>query len=362
MVLLDGKKVSEEIKIEQKERLEVLKSLCDFTPALAVILVGDNPASKVYVRNKKQLCVDVGIESQIYTFEVDESVDPTEIELSVIKTIEELNNDKCVVGILVQLPLPKGMNEQVVLNAIAPNKDVDGFLPINMGKLLKGETHTICKNSLGEVNTNGSSIVPCTPLGVIELLHRYNVEIEGKNCVVIGRSNIVGKPMALLMLKENATVTIAHSKTKNLKEICRNADILICAMGKAKFITADYIKDGAVVVDVGMNRDENGKLCGDVDFENVKDKVSMITPVPGGVGPMTVCMLIKNCVDNCAEIYHNNVTNLSLMLEEVKSYVESKPKMDELVFVESFCKKFGMPREEALAKIRELRRELKERK
>lgn len=272
--LIDGKKISSEIKDELKIKCGEL-SKKGIVPALAVIQVGNNPASTVYVNNKKKACEAVGIKSISYT--PDESI--TEEEL--LSLIDSLNENDEVNGILVQLPLPKHIDENKVIERISPKKDVDGFHPISVGNL-----------SIGR-----KGFVSCTPAGIIELLKRSDIEISGKECVIVGRSNIVGKPMALLMLRENATVTIAHSKTKNLKEVCKRADILIAAIGRPKFINSEYVKDGAAVIDVGINRDENNKLCGDVDFDDVKDRVSAITPVPGGVGPMTIAMLLKNCVE-----------------------------------------------------------------
>lgn len=272
-VVIDGKKVAAQIKSQLNIEVEEFKrngGEC----GLAVIIVGENPASKIYVRNKIASCVEVGIKS--YHYELPEEVDEEEV----INLIEELNANKEVYGILVQLPLPKKFNERRVLAAINPEKDVDGFSSYQMGKLVLGEE---CFPS-------------CTPRGIIELLHAYNIPLEGKRAVVVGRSNTVGKPMAIMLLKENATVTVAHSKTQNLGELTLQADILVVAIGKAKFIKENMIKEGAVVIDVGMNR-VDGKLCGDVDFEAVKNKCSYITPVPGGVGPMTVTMLLKNTVD-----------------------------------------------------------------
>lgn len=273
--LMNGKEVAEQIKAQVKDEISNL----GLEPTLAVIVVGNNPASKVYVRNKKKACEEVGIKSMECIFP--ESV--TEVEL--LQLIDELNESACISGILVQLPLPAHINPEVVIERIAPEKDVDGFTAVNTGKLWLGKY----------------DLAPCTALGVIELLDYYNIDIAGKHCVIVGRSNIVGKPMAALMLERNATVTICHSKTKNLSDITRNADILISAVGKPKFITWGMVNDGAVVIDVGINRDENGKLCGDVDFdrtsnggEGVADRTSYITPVPGGVGPMTVAMLMKN--------------------------------------------------------------------
>lgn len=272
--IIDGKKISQEIKDEIKEQVAQLKAegseVC-----LAVIQVGNNPASTVYVGNKKKACAYTGITSLAY--ELPEET--TEEEL--LQKIEELNQDKKVNGILVQLPLPKHMDEDKIIEAISPAKDVDGFHPVNVGAL-----------SIGK-----DGFISCTPYGIIQLLKRSGTEIDGKNCVIIGRSNIVGKPMAQLLLRENGTVTIVHSHTKNLKEITAQADIVVAAIGKANYITADYIKEGAVVIDVGINRNGNGKLCGDVDFAQVSEKASAITPVPGGVGPMTIAMLMQNCLE-----------------------------------------------------------------
>ena len=269
--IIDGKAISMAIKDELKEKVaEYKKQGVKIT--LAVVKVGNDPASAVYVRNKEKACEYVGITSR--TLALPEET--TEEEL--LKVVKELNEDKAVNGILVQLPLPKHIDESKVLLAIDSNKDVDGFHPVNVGKMVIGE----------------ETFLPCTPAGIIEMLKRTDIEISGKECVVIGRSNIVGKPMSMLMLKENATVTIAHSRTKDLKEVTKRADILIAAIGKAKFVTADYVKEGAVIIDVGMDRDENGKLCGDVDFDSVSQVASAITPVPGGVGPMTVTMLLVN--------------------------------------------------------------------
>ncbi len=273
--LIDGKKISQEIKEELKEKVAIRKEegkeIC-----LAVIQVGSDPASSVYVGNKKKACAYIGIESLSY--ELPEETTQQEL----LKLIDKLNTDKKVNGILVQLPLPKQIDEQKVIQAIAPEKDVDGFHEKNVGALCVG--------------SNG--YVSCTPLGIIQLLKRSGVEISGKNCVVIGRSNIVGKPMALLLLRENGTVTVCHSRTQNMQEITRQADILVVAVGKPKMIDASYVKEGAVVIDVGIHRDENNKLCGDVDFEDVAPHTSAITPVPGGVGPMTIAMLMYNCVSS----------------------------------------------------------------
>lgn len=271
---IDGKMISAQIKDEVKEKVaELKKQNIDVT--LAVILVGSDPASTVYVGNKKKACEYVGIRS--LSFELPE--DTKEEEL--LSLIASLNEREDVNGILVQLPLPKQMNEEKILLAISPKKDVDGFHPENVGNL-----------SIGR-----KGFVSCTPAGVIELLHRSNINTEGKECVVLGRSNIVGKPMAMLMLRENATVTVCHSRTVDLKSITKRADILIVAIGKPKFVTADYIKEGATVIDVGIHRNADNKLCGDVDFEGAEKVAGAITPVPGGVGPMTIAMLMKNCVD-----------------------------------------------------------------
>ncbi len=272
--LIDGKLISTQIKDELKAEVAQLKEK-GIVPCLAVIQVGNDPASSVYVNNKKKACAYIGIDSK--AFELDENT----THEALLSLVEELNQDSSVNGILVQLPLPKHIDENAVIHAIAPEKDVDGFHPETVGNM--------CIGSKG--------FLPCTPAGVIQLLKRSNVEIEGKECVVIGRSNIVGKPMAMLLLRENGTVTITHSRTKDLKDVTKRADILIAAIGKPKFVTAEYVKEGAVVIDVGIHRNENNKLCGDVDFDDVVDKVSAITPVPGGVGPMTIAMLMNNCVE-----------------------------------------------------------------
>lgn len=272
--IIDGKKISQEIKDELKEKVAVLRDQGK-TFTLAVVQVGDDPASSVYVGNKKKACAYIGIESLSY--ELPEETTETEL----LQLVRKLNEDCSVGGILVQLPLPKHIDEEKVLLAISPGKDVDGFHPENVGNL-----------SIGR-----SGFVSCTPAGVIQLLKRSGIEIEGKECVVLGRSNIVGKPMAMLLLRENGTVTVCHSRTKNLKEITKRADILIVAIGKPKFVDASYVKEGAVVIDVGIHRNENNKLCGDVDFDDVAPHTSAITPVPGGVGPMTIAMLMSNCVE-----------------------------------------------------------------
>lgn len=273
--VIDGKAISLQIKDELKQKAAELKAK-GIEITLAVIQVGADPASTVYVKNKKKGCEYVGIGSLSY--ELPESTSQQEL----LELIQELNERKDINGILVQLPLPAHIDEDTIIKAISPSKDVDGFHPQSVGALCIGQP----------------GFVSCTPAGIIQLLKRSGIEIAGKECVVLGRSNIVGKPMALLLLRENATVTIAHSRTQNLKEVTSRADILIVAVGKPKMITGDYIKEGAVVIDVGINRDENNKLCGDVDFEDVKDKCSAITPVPGGVGPMTIAMLLNNCMES----------------------------------------------------------------
>ncbi len=273
--IIDGKKISAEIKDELREQVAAYKAqgkeIC-----LAVIQVGDDPASCVYVRNKKKACEYIGIKSLSYEL----PGETTEKEL--LSLVKELNARADVNGILVQLPLPKQIDEERILNAISPIKDVDGFHPMNVGALCIGK----------------KGFVSCTPAGVIQLLKRSGISVSGKECVVVGRSNIVGKPMALLLLRENGTVTVAHSRTADLKEVTRRADILVVAVGRPQMITADYVKEGAVVIDVGIHRDENNKLCGDVDYASVSPHCSAITPVPGGVGPMTIAMLMKNCVES----------------------------------------------------------------
>lgn len=277
MQIIDGKKVSAQVK--EAVRLETLelREKHGITPGLAVVIVGDDPASRVYVNNKKKACELVGFRSEEYAL----PAETTQQEL--LELVDTLNKKEDINGILVQLPLPKHLDDKAVIEAISPMKDVDAFHAVNVGKIMLGEY----------------DFLPCTPAGVMEMLHSYEIPVEGKECVVIGRSNIVGKPMGMLLLHENGTVTICHSRTKNLKEVCLRADILVAAVGKPKFVTADMVKEGAVVIDVGMDRDENGKLCGDVDFENVKDKCSYITPVPGGVGPMTIATLMKNTIKAC---------------------------------------------------------------
>ena len=272
--IIDGKLVSNKLREELKIEIAEFKNNYGITPGLAVIMVGDNPASAVYVRNKHKACADVGITS----YQIELPTETSEDEL--LSKIDELNADKNVHGILVQLPLPKHIDEEKVINRISPDKDVDAFHPINVGKIMIGNY----------------SFLPCTPAGIMELLRHYNVDITGKKCVVVGRSNIVGKPMALLLLEKHGTVTVCHSRTRELSEITREADILVVAIGRARFLTADIVKDGAVVIDVGINRLPDGKLAGDVDFEPVAEHASLITPVPGGVGPMTITMLLKNTI------------------------------------------------------------------
>lgn len=282
MQIIDGKKVSAQVKEEVKNQVLRLKAEHGITPGLAVVIVGDDPASRVYVNNKKKACEFVGFKSEEY------ALPEQTTQEDLLNLVKELNNKQDINGILVQLPLPKHLDDKAVIEAINPLKDVDAFHAVNVGKIMLGEY----------------DFLPCTPAGVMEMLHAYDIPVCGKNCVVIGRSNIVGKPMAMLLLHENATVTICHSRTRNLSEVCSKADILVAAVGKPKFVTEDMVKDGAVVIDVGMDRDENGRLCGDVDFENVKQKCSYITPVPGGVGPMTIATLMKNTL-KAAKIQNN---------------------------------------------------------
>lgn len=275
--IIDGKVISAQIKDELKEKVLAMKAN-GITLCLAVIQVGNDPASSVYVGNKKKACAYVGIESLAY--ELDENTTQEEL----LDLIKELNKRQDVNGILVQLPLPKHIDEDLVIRTIDPGKDVDGFHPQSVGALCIGQ----------------KGFVSCTPAGIIQLLKRSNIEIAGKECVIIGRSNIVGKPMALLLLRENGTVTVAHSKTNNLKEVTKRADILVVAVGKPKMITKEYVKEGVVVIDVGIHRNENNKLCGDVDYDDVAPICSAITPVPGGVGPMTIAMLMNNCVESAS--------------------------------------------------------------
>ena len=270
--LISGKIVSQKVRSEIAKEVACFKEKYGCAPGLAVVVVGDDPASAVYVRNKHKACLEVGITS----YQIEFPAETTEAEL--LAKIDELNADAKVNGILVQLPLPKHISEENVINRISPKKDVDAFHPENVGRIVIG----------------GYDFLPCTPAGIVELLNHYSVQIEGKNCVVVGRSNIVGKPMALLLTERNGTVTLCHSRTKNLAQITSEADIVVVAIGKPEFLTADMVKDGAVVVDVGINRLADGRLVGDVKFDKVEKKASMITPVPGGVGPMTITMLLKN--------------------------------------------------------------------
>lgn len=272
-MIIDGKKIAQQLKGSFKETIQTLKDK-GVSPCLAVVFVGRDHASEVYVRNKEQACQELGIHSQIY--HLSENVSQTELLL----LVEELNRQTTVNGILVQLPLPKHLNVDQIMFSIAPDKDVDGFHPVNMGKLMMGN----------------SPLPPCTPAGIIHLLDKAKIDLRGKHCVVVGRSNIVGKPAAMMLLQRDATVSICHSQTPSLQEYTKSADVIVSAVGKGKFITASMVKPGAVVIDVGMNRDEDGKLCGDVDFNEVCDVCSAITPVPGGVGPMTIAMLIGNTI------------------------------------------------------------------
>ena len=270
-IRIDGKETSRKVRAEIAEKVEALKARGKVT-GLAVVIVGENPASQVYVRNKAKACEEVGIYSEVH------ALPEATTEEELLALVKQLNHEDKIDGILVQLPLPKHINEERVILAIDPNKDVDAFHPVNTGKIMIGNYE----------------FLPCTPAGVMTLLKEYNIEVEGKECVVVGRSNIVGKPQALLLLQKNGTVTVCHSRTKNLADITRRADILVVAIGKAEFITGDMIKEGAVVIDVGMNRKADGKLCGDVEFSSAEAKASYITPVPGGVGPMTITTLLQN--------------------------------------------------------------------
>lgn len=279
--IIDGKLVSAAVKKSVADEVNVLKEK-GITPGLAVIIVGDDPASRVYVNNKKKACAEVGFYSEEYALPADTTMQ------ELLEVIDVLNKRVDINGILCQLPLPKHLDEKAVIDYIDSKKDVDAFSPVNVGKIMIGDY----------------DFLPCTPAGVMELLSYYNIEVEGKECVVIGRSNIVGKPMSMLLLHKNGTVTVCHSRTKNLKEVTSRADILVAAVGKAEFVTADMVKEGAVVIDVGMNR-KDGKLCGDVKFDEVSEKASFITPVPGGVGPMTIGMLMKNTLK--AAKLHNNI-------------------------------------------------------
>ena len=274
--LIDGKKVSQHIREEVAREVEKLKNETGTTPGLAAVLVGDNPASEIYVRNKRKACGEVGIYSEEYKLPKETS------ETELLSLVEKLNNDAKIHGILVQLPLPEQINGTKILRSVSPSKDVDGFHPENVGLLVEGNPR----------------FISCTPNGIMKLLDFYNIEIKGKEAVVVGRSNIVGKPTAILLLHRHATVTICHSRTTRLDEVTRRADILVAAIGRPNFITEDMVKEGVVVIDVGINRDKDGKLIGDVDFERVKEKASYITPVPGGVGPMTIAMLLWNTLES----------------------------------------------------------------
>ena len=270
--IIDGKIISASARASIAERTAAFEAKTGIKPGLAVVIVGSDPASQVYVRNKKKGCEEVGFYSEVHEMPEETTMD------ELLAKIEELKNNPAIHGILVQLPLPKHLDEKAVIDAIPPEKDVDAFHPVNTGKIMIGDY----------------SFLPCTPAGVMKMLEYEQISVEGKECVVVGRSNIVGKPMAMLLLHANGTVTVCHSRTKNLADVTRRADILVVAIGKANFITADMVKEGAVVIDVGMNRNAEGKLCGDVDFVNVKEKASAITPVPGGVGVMTITMLLEN--------------------------------------------------------------------
>ncbi len=280
--IIDGKAIAAAVRQDAAAEVRALVEK-GIQPGLAVVIVGDNPASRIYVNNKKKACQEIGVYSEEY------ALPATTTQEELLQLIENLNKKKDINGILVQSPLPQGLDEKAVVENIDPQKDVDAFHAVNVGKIMIGDFQ----------------FLPCTPAGVIELLDRSGVSIEGKRCVVVGRSNIVGKPMAMLLLHRNGTVTICHSRTQNLAEVCREADILVAAVGRPKFITKDMVKPGVAVIDVGMNRDENGKLCGDVDFDAVKEIAGYITPVPGGVGPMTIAMLMKNVV--CAAKIQNGL-------------------------------------------------------
>ncbi len=279
--IIDGKRISAEIRAEIAEQTQEFTKQYGMTPGLAVIIVGEDPASRVYVRNKHKACAEVGFYSVVHELAADSS------EQQVLDLIDALNQNNAIHGILVQLPLPKHLDEQKILLRIKPEKDVDAFHPYNVGKIM-----------IGDYN-----VLPCTPAGVMQLLYRSGISVAGKHCVVIGRSNIVGKPMAMLLLHDNGTVTVCHSRTPDLKAQTLQADILVSAVGRAGFVTADMVKPGAVVIDVGINRDADGKLCGDVDFESVSEVASMITPVPGGVGPMTITMLLQNTLTAAKAAY-----------------------------------------------------------
>ena len=281
---IDGKLISEQVRADIAAETEAFAEKSGIRPGLAVIIVGSDPASCVYVRNKEKGCEQVGFYSEKY-----ELPEETTME-ELLALVDRLNHDDKIHGILVQSPLPKHLNEEEVVLAIDPKKDVDAFHPYNVGKIMIGNY----------------AFLPCTPAGVMELIRRSGIEVSGKECVVVGRSNIVGKPMAMLLLQANGTVTVCHSRTKDLAAVCRRADILVCAIGKPKFFTADMVKPGAVVIDVGINRGEDGKLCGDVDFDAVEPIASYITPVPGGVGPMTITMLLRNTLTAAQDRYYNN--------------------------------------------------------
>ena len=273
-MLLDGKALSSQIKLDLKEKVSILIEQYNCVPTLSIVVVGSNPASEVYVRNKVKTAKSIGMNAEVISLNEDVSME------ELIKVVDELNDNDSVNGIIVQLPLPRHLNEQLIIDRISNIKDVDGFGLLNKGKLLAGE----------------KSLRPATPYGIIKMLDAYNIELTGKNALVIGRSNIVGKPIALMLLEKNATVTVAHSKTQNIKEISKNADLIVVAVGKPKFLTMDMVKEGAVIVDVGINRD-GSVLCGDVDFEEVSKKASFITPVPGGVGPLTIVSLLENTIN-----------------------------------------------------------------
>lgn len=277
--IIDGKKIAAQTRADIAERTKAFVAAHGYAPGLAVIIVGEDPASQVYVRNKKKACEDVGFVSKVYEMPTETTMD------ELLAQVESCKNDPTIHGILVQLPLPKHLDEKAVIAAIPPEKDVDAFHLLNTGKIMLGEY----------------SFLPCTPAGVMKMLEAEQIDVSGKECVVVGRSNIVGKPMAMLLLHANGTVTICHSRTKNLAEVTRRADILVVAIGKADFITGDMVKEGAVVIDVGMNRRADGKLTGDVDFASVEPKASAITPVPGGVGPMTITMLLENTLTAAVE-------------------------------------------------------------
>ena len=278
--IIDGKAIAASARLDIAQRGQAFYEKTGVRPGLAVVIVGEDPASKVYVRNKKKGCEEAGFYSEVHEMSAETTMD------ELLAKIEELKNNEKIHGILVQLPLPKHLDEKAVIDAIPPEKDVDAFHPVNTGKIM-----------IGDYN-----FLPCTPAGVMKMLEYEKIDVSGKECVVIGRSNIVGKPMAMLMLRENATVTITHSRTKDLREVCKRADILIVAIGKPLMIDDSYVKEGAVVIDVGIHRDADNKICGDVDYDKVAPKCSAITPVPGGVGPMTIAMLMRNCLYSINEV------------------------------------------------------------